>query len=67
MESLGHLFEQAQAGARRQKLAVHGWIYGLRDGRLRDLKTLAGDPDEAPVANRSAIAAATNLDCFSTP
>lgn len=25
------------AWARGQKLAVHGWIYGLQDGRLRDL------------------------------
>ena len=25
------------AWARGQQVAVHGWIYGLRDGRLRDL------------------------------
>jgi carbonic anhydrase len=26
-----------EAWARSQELAVHGWIYGLRDGLLRDL------------------------------
>ena len=25
------------AWARGQKLTIHGWIYGLRDGLLRDL------------------------------
>jgi len=29
------------AWARGQPLAVHGWIYGLRDGLLRDLKVTA--------------------------
>ena len=27
----------ADAWARGQKLSVHGWVYGLSDGRLRDL------------------------------
>ena len=26
-----------EAWERGQELAVHGWIYGLKDGRLRDL------------------------------
>ncbi len=34
------------AWARGQALAVHGWIYGLRDGRLRDLDVTA--TGEAP-------------------
>ncbi len=29
------------AWARRQRLAVHGWIYGLKDGRLNDAGFLA--------------------------
>src|SRR4051812_5457413 len=29
------------AWTRGQNLTVHGWIYGLRDGRLRDLQTSA--------------------------
>lgn len=37
------------AWQRGQPLAVHGWIYGLLDGRLRDLEVtatgaLAGEP-----------------------
>jgi carbonic anhydrase len=37
------------AWARGQALAVHGWIYGLKDGLLRDLNmtiTAAGEIDE---------------------
>ena len=29
------------AWARGQDLAVHGWIYGLHDGRVRDLEVTA--------------------------
>jgi carbonic anhydrase len=29
-------------------VAVHGWIYGLQDGRLRDLNTTITDPAELP-------------------
>jgi len=35
------------AWERGQALTVHGWIYGLRDGLLRDLHFIAGGPDEA--------------------
>lgn len=45
------------AWARGQSLTVHGWIYGLRDGLLRDLSVSAGGPDEATAAYRSAVAA----------
>lgn len=34
-----------EAWARSQPLAVHGWIYGLNDGRLRDLHVSARDAD----------------------
>jgi carbonic anhydrase len=34
------------AWRRQQKLAVHGWIYDLRDGLLRDLGCTAISPDE---------------------
>jgi carbonic anhydrase len=36
-----------RAWARGATLAVHGWIYGLSDGRLRDLLSVSG-PDELP-------------------
>ena len=40
-----------------QALAVHGWIYGLQDGRLRDLNTTVTQAQEAPTAYQSALAA----------
>jgi carbonic anhydrase len=45
------------AWARGQELAVHGWIYGLRDGLLRDLNMTARSADEATAAYKAAIAA----------
>ena len=35
------------AWERGQTLTVHGWIYGLRDGLLRDLRFIAGSTKEA--------------------
>jgi len=35
------------AWVRGQEVTVHGWIYALRDGRLRDLGVSAGSPPEA--------------------
>ena len=43
------------AWTRNQELTVHGWIYGLRDGLLRDLKMSAGSVEEATAAYRTAI------------
>jgi carbonic anhydrase len=40
-----------RAWQRGQPLALHGWVYGLRDGRLRELSTLDEDRlDEAQAA-----------------
>jgi carbonic anhydrase len=36
------------AWARGQALTVHGWVYDLRDGLLRDLGRVQEDPREAP-------------------
>jgi carbonic anhydrase len=36
---------------------VHGWIYALTDGRLRDLGLTAGSVDEATEKYRMAVAA----------
>ena len=44
------------AWERGQELAVHGWIYGLKDGRLRDLRTTVAGPNEAAEAYRTALA-----------
>ncbi len=45
------------AWARGQELSVHGWIYGLNDGRLRDLNTTASNSEQALTAHSDAIAA----------
>ncbi|HEX6853449.1 MAG TPA: carbonate dehydratase [Candidatus Polarisedimenticolaceae bacterium] len=45
------------AWERGQELTVHGWIYGLEDGLLRDLKATVTAPDEAADAWHAAIAA----------
>jgi carbonic anhydrase len=45
------------AWARGQALAVHSWIYSLRDGLIQDLGFTAGGPDEVPESYAQAIAA----------
>ena len=40
-----------------QELAVHGWIYGLEDGLLRDLKVTVVNRDEASGVCKGAVAA----------
>ena len=42
---------------RGQKLAVHGWIYGLKDGLLRDLSMTIEGPERIADAYRGALAA----------
>lgn len=45
------------AWERGQSLAVHGWIYAVRDGLLRDLGLCAAGPDELAPSYRAAVAA----------
>ena len=45
------------AWERGQQLAVHGWVYGLEDGLLRDLATTVLRPEEAPATYQAALAA----------
>ena len=42
---------------RGQQLAVHGWVYGLADGLLRDLGTTVQSAKEIPAAYGAALAA----------
>jgi carbonic anhydrase len=44
------------AWARGQAVSVHGWIYGLRDGLLRDLQTTVAGADEAAGCYQTALA-----------
>jgi carbonic anhydrase len=46
-----------QAWERGQELSVHGWIYGLNDGLLRDLNLGITHQDELAEAYATAIAA----------
>lgn len=45
------------AWARDQELAVHGWIYGIKDGLLRDLNCTATNPQIAKASYETALAA----------
>jgi carbonic anhydrase len=43
------------AWERGQELSVHGWVYGLKDGLLRDLNTTVAGSDEPSAVYRSAL------------
>jgi len=45
------------AWARSQPVSVHSWIYGLKDGRLRDLRFTAAATEDVAEAHRTAVAA----------
>ncbi len=42
---------------RGQELAVHGWVYGLKDGLVRDLQTTVTHAAESSSAFSTALAA----------
>lgn len=44
------------AWARGQKLVVHGWIYGLSDGRVHNLRMDVSAPDRLAAAYAAALA-----------
>lgn len=45
------------AWARGQELAVHGWVYGIGDGLLRDLRIHIKNPEEQATAHKAAVQA----------
>ncbi|HVT74363.1 MAG TPA: carbonate dehydratase [Lacunisphaera sp.] len=47
------------AWARGQRLDIHGWIYGLKDGLLRDLSTTITGPKQVAPVYRNAVIALT--------
>jgi carbonic anhydrase len=55
------------AWARGQSLTVHGWVYGLRDGLIRDLKTSASSAEEATTVYKAAVAAVSGGTGTSVP
>ncbi|HVV00024.1 MAG TPA: carbonate dehydratase [Verrucomicrobiae bacterium] len=59
IEQVAHVCEATivrEAWERGQTLSVHGWIYGLHDGLLRDLDTTVTSPSEVLPVYRAAIA-----------
>jgi carbonic anhydrase len=56
VDQAGHVCETSivrDAWTRGQALAVHAWIYGLKDGRIRDLGVSAASRESA-IGNRAA-------------
>jgi carbonic anhydrase len=43
------------AWERGQDLTVHGWVYGLKDGLVRDMNFSVANPDEASTSYESAL------------
>ncbi len=46
----------ADAWAAGQDLCVHGWVYGLKDGLIRDLDVTVTSPDESATVHEAALA-----------
>jgi len=52
--SVGQTTIVEDAWARGQKLEIHGWVYSLENGLLRDLKLTLNGPDQLEAANLEA-------------
>ena len=60
IEQVGNVCQSTvvrDAWDRGQELAVHGWIYGLKDGLVRDLNTTATSLQEVSASYRGPLAA----------
>ena len=55
------------AWARGQPLTVHGWVYGLRDGLIRDLGPSASSSEEAAASYKAAIEAISARGATTVP
>ncbi|HKM95508.1 MAG TPA: carbonate dehydratase [Buttiauxella sp.] len=53
--NLGHSTIMQSAWKRGQKVTVHGWAYGIHDGRLRDLEVTATSRESLEKGYRSGI------------
>ncbi|MBW7983006.1 carbonate dehydratase [Enterobacillus tribolii] len=54
--NLGHSTIMQSAWKRGQKAMIHGWVYGLQDGRLRDLDITATSRETLELRYRNAMA-----------
>ena len=60
IEQVGHVAETTvvqDAWARGQKLAVHGWCYGLKDGLVHDLGITVDHPQDLAIRYDAALKA----------
>jgi carbonic anhydrase len=55
------------AWERGQTLTVHSWIYGLKDGLIRDLGMSISSPDQFEAQYRAALAAIASGEPFIAP
>lgn len=55
--NLCHTMVVQDAWQRAQRLTVHGWVYGLRDGLMNDLGLTVSEPEEVAVRYGAAIEA----------
>ncbi|MBK5074512.1 carbonate dehydratase [Budviciaceae bacterium CWB-B4] len=53
--NLGHSTIVQSAWKRGQKVLIHGWVYGMQDGRLRDLEVSANSRESLELLYRKAI------------
>jgi carbonic anhydrase len=68
LEQAGHVCDTTivqDAWGRGQELSVHGWIYALQDGRLRDLGFCVSDP--GGIAPALALGVAQCTSALGTP
>ena len=54
--NLGHSTIVRSAWKRGQKAMIHGWVYGIEDGKLTDLKVSATSLSSLEVLYREAMA-----------
>lgn len=54
--NLGHSTTLQSAWKRGQKVSIHGWVYGIDDGRLRDLEVTATSQESLELNYRKAMA-----------
>ncbi len=60
IEQVAHVCQTTivrDAWERGQELAIHGWVYGLQDGLLRDLNTTVVETQDPQAVYHTAIAA----------
>ncbi|WP_159566936.1 carbonate dehydratase [Budvicia diplopodorum] len=53
--NVGHSTIVQSAWKRGQKVLIHGWVYGMQDGKLRDLEVSASSRESLELLYRKAI------------